>query len=96
MTPARQVCRSVMLVAWSLKRAEPGRTFADCLRAAWAWTKRMASSTAAFLANTRRNGGHVHIGGDLVQSATRRVLSGARYAESRAQAGARVAARLAW
>jgi hypothetical protein len=31
-----QTRRAVMNLAWATKRAEPGRSLADCLRAAWA------------------------------------------------------------
>jgi hypothetical protein len=49
MTTARRTnLRSIMNVAWSFARAEPGRPFADCLRAAWKWTRGMAKAAAKF------------------------------------------------
>lgn len=42
MTDARRAqLRSIMKMAWSFFRSEPGRGFADCLRGAWMFIRNM-------------------------------------------------------
>jgi hypothetical protein len=48
MSATNNTRRSVMLMAWVSKRAEPTRSFADCLRGAWRFEKRAANSAAKF------------------------------------------------
>ena len=68
-----------MLTAWGFSRAEPTRSFGDCLRGAWCWTKRMAATAKAFMAKARRNGGHVSYGSPVI-SPMQRATSGHRHA----------------
>jgi hypothetical protein len=49
--------RRVMNVAWSFRREEPTRSFADCLRGAWKWIKGMAKTAAHFMARVKRSRG---------------------------------------
>lgn len=49
--------RFIMSFAWSSKRAEPSRSFADCLKGAWGYFKRSAAHTAKLLARAARSGG---------------------------------------
>lgn len=37
----RNQLRSIMQMAWSFLRSEPGRAFADCLRGAWKFIRNM-------------------------------------------------------
>jgi len=46
-------CRNVMQVAWGFRRSEPGRSFSDCLKSAWAWMRKIAVTAAAFAAQAR-------------------------------------------
>ena len=71
--------RDVMLFAWSAKRAEPVRTFADCLRGAWAMIKGLAKAAAKVRARARRNGGWVHFSPRLARSPTSNSFQGVRY-----------------
>ena len=50
--------RNVMRLAWSFCRADAGRSFADCLRGAWAWIKNMAKAAPRLVRRLRssRNG----------------------------------------
>ncbi len=50
MNSANATRRNVMLMAWDFRRAEPSRPFADCLRGAWALSKKLAISVAKLLA----------------------------------------------
>ena len=54
MTTANQIRREVMLMAWSLKRAEPTRSFASCLRGAWKMSKQAAKDAARIIGMMRR------------------------------------------
>ena len=96
MTPANQTRRTVMLTAWSFRRAEPTRAFADCLRGAWKWIKRLDKATDKFLANARKAGGVVRFSPDLTRSPIRRSLSGQRYASRKAYSAAYMTARLGY
>jgi hypothetical protein len=59
-TERREQLRRIMRQAWYAFRAEPARAFADCLRGAWAFCKRMdayyASGRSVFAGD-----GHVHL-----------------------------------
>jgi hypothetical protein len=84
-TAANETRRNVMLMAWSFKRSEPGRTFADCLRGAWRFSKRMAETAAAFMRRARAAGGQVRFTRSLIRSPLARKLgpgSRADYAAS--------------
>ena len=70
--------RSIMLIAWDFRRADPARTFADCLRGSWAWSKRMAKHAAKFMKRAAK-GGVVRLSPDLTRSPIRRSLRGQRY-----------------
>ncbi len=59
--------RAVMRMAWSFKRAEPARSFADALRGAWAYEKRAAKSTAKFM-RTFRPGVRIDFSKSLIRS----------------------------
>lgn len=83
---ANETRREVMLMAWSLYRAEANgpspRTFADALAGAWRWIKRAAERTAEATAWIRQvRGKHVRFA-SMVKSPTRRALAGQRYASA--------------
>jgi len=71
-------CRNVMNVAWSFRRAEPGRAFADCLRGAWAWTKRMAATARDFMA-TARTASRIDFSPSLIKSPIGNVTRSRRF-----------------
>lgn len=78
MTEANRTRRSVMLMAWDAKRAEPTRAFGDCLRGAWALNKRMAKAAAKMLA--RAAGAKVlRLSPSLIRSPLQRVTRGQRF-----------------
>ncbi len=79
MTTTTETRRSVMNIAWSAKRAEPARAFADCLRGAWKWVKASAKHAAKFMAKARRNGGRVNFSGSLIRSPSTASFAGVRY-----------------
>lgn len=56
MTVTNQIRREIMLTAWELRRGEPSRDFADCLRGAWRFVRSMAAYAAKFVKRTRRAG----------------------------------------
>lgn len=74
----RKSLRSLMLIAWDFRRADPARPFADCLRGAWAWTKRLAADTRRFMA---RNSGarRLDFSPSLIVSPIANVNRGRRY-----------------
>ena len=55
MTTTNETRRNVMLIAWSFRRAEAGRSFADCLRGAWAWIKNMTKAAPKLARRLRRS-----------------------------------------
>ncbi|MBV9511781.1 MAG: hypothetical protein JO303_16030 [Caulobacteraceae bacterium] len=69
--------RQIMLTAWDFHRAEPGRAFADCLRAAWAWTKRMAKAAAQLMRRARR--GRINFSPSLIRSPIQNATRAQRY-----------------
>ena len=77
-TVHRNRLRQIMLTAWDFRRAEPDRSFADCLRAAWAWTKRMAEA-AAKLMRRARGGRRIDFSPSLIRSPIANALGGQRY-----------------
>ncbi len=79
MTPTNQTRRDVMSLAWEFRRSEPTRRFADCLRGAWAWTKKMAACAARFMAAADRVGGKARLAPSLIQSPIRRATARRRY-----------------
>ncbi len=94
MTAANKTRRFIMLMAWSTKRAEPSRTFADCLRGAWAYEKRAAKSAAKFIATARRNGGWVHFSPSLIRSPSTNHFAGQTYGRTRDQQAGRMISRV--
>ena len=85
MTAANKTRRSIMLMAWGSKRSDPSRTFGDCLRGAWAYEKRAATSAARFMARARRNGGWVHFSPSLIRSPSTNHFAGQTYGRTRDQ-----------
>ena len=84
MTTARRAfLRSVMIRAWAAHREEPIRPFADCLRDAWAFLRRMAAF-AASKANPFRRGRTVHIAPVIQSPVDRAHGPGRRHAAFRA------------
>lgn len=79
MTTTNETRRSVMLIAWSSKRAEPDRSLAACLRGAWAWMKRQAATAAKFMARAARNGGLLRLSASLIHSPSTKRFAGVRY-----------------
>ena len=67
--------RRIMLMAWDAKRAEPGRDFADCLRGAWRFAKRMADYATKFMRRVRKHGGRVQFSRSLTRSPIERAVS---------------------
>lgn len=52
-TAHRNRLRSIMTLAWSFRRAEPTRAFADCLRGAWAYCRRLAEAAGNLMARAK-------------------------------------------
>ncbi|GEM_PF-1746978 len=80
LTAVRARLSSIMKMAHSLNRNAAGsRSFADCLRAAWAWVKKVAKSP---LAKALRKGGHISladtIASPIMRRHGRRAFSGGR------------------
>jgi len=73
-----QLLRQIMLTAWDFRRAEPSRPFADCLRAAWAWTKGMAEA-AAKLMRRARGGRRIDFSPSLIRSPIANATRAQRY-----------------
>jgi hypothetical protein len=94
MTAANKIRRNVMLMAWGSKRAEPTRSFADCLRGAWAYEKRAAKSAAKFIAKARRGGGWVHFSPSLIRSQSTNHFAGQTYGRTRDQQAGRMISRV--
>lgn len=92
MTAATETRRQVMLLAWSLYRAElrgaNPRTFADALAGAWRWVKNTAARIAA-APRWAKGAQPRHVSfGSMLASPIRRSLTGQAYAGVRArQAG---------
>lgn len=79
MTEARRNSLSLLMrLAWSFRREEPLRAFADCLRGAWKLTKKLAKSTARRPVAAR----------DLTSSPIKRALRGTRCSGYRAYGAA--------
>jgi hypothetical protein len=93
MTSANKTRQSVMLMAWASKRAEPTRSFANCLRGAWAYEKRAAKSAAKFIAKARR-GGWVHFSPSLIRSQSTNHFAGQTYARTRDRQAGRMISRV--
>jgi hypothetical protein len=64
-----------MLLAWDAKRAEPARDFADCLRGAWAFARRMADYAAKFMRRSRKHGGRVQFSHSVIRSPIERAVA---------------------
>jgi hypothetical protein len=79
MTAANETRRSVMNTAWSFKRSEPARAFAECLRGAWKIIKRLARSAASLMARARRNGGRLNLSPSLIRSPSTAQFAGSRF-----------------
>ncbi len=88
MNQANQTRRTVMLMAWASRRAEPTRTFADCLRGAWRWVKGMAADAARIMKRARKAGGVIRYSSDLTKSPIKRSLIGNRGAGTTAYTAA--------
>ena len=73
--PPTETRRHVMLMAWGMFRADPARTFADCLRGAWKLNKAPVSHFAKRIQAARANGGRVD-SGSLVRVANYGFRSG--------------------
>ena len=80
----KSTLRSIMITAWSFRRSEPTRAFADCLRGAWRMIKRLDRATCKFLQRAQKVGGVVRLSPDLTRSPIRSSLSGTRYAGRKA------------
>ena len=93
MTPPNKTRRSVMNMAWASKRAEPSRPFADCLRGAWAFTKRMAKTAGAFMATACR-GGWTHLSASLIRSPSTNRFAGQTYGRTLDQDAGRTISRV--
>ena len=82
MTAANEVRRSVMLMAWAAKRAEPIRAFASCLKGAWAYERRAAAKARKLLARAKPilGGAMLQLSPTLIRCATYAASSRERYA----------------
>ena len=95
MSPTRRASLSrLMTMAWDFRRSEPGRAFADCLRAAWKLTKGLAKEAARFRAKAA--GGHVRLSPSLISSPIRRATAGQRYGRARDFQAAYITARVGY
>ncbi len=96
MTVTNETRRSVMIMAWVFRRETPAKPFALCLKAAWAWTRKMAKAAAKMAARAKANGGRLYFGtaGALVPSATWNTLGGHRYRGPEFGAQSRMISRL--
>jgi hypothetical protein len=93
MTITNENRRSVMSTAWSFRREEPTRDFADCLRGAWRWFKGMLKATSA-LRRRMRGASHVMFSPSLIRSPLARVTSTQRYAGAADSQAARITSRI--
>ena len=85
MTDRRKaILRSIMNMAWASRRPEVIRTFAACLRGAWAFSKKMAKAARKLMSAAKSNGGHIRFSYDLTRSPTKRKLIGQPWAAQRA------------
>jgi hypothetical protein len=66
MSAANKTRQSVMSLAWSFKREEMGRAFADCLRGAWKMIKGLTKAVAKLFNGASRSAG---LHGSAVRSA---------------------------
>ncbi len=78
MTEANATRRSIMLMAWSFRREEPARAFADCLRGAWKLTKRLGGF-ARKLAAKAKGANVLQLSPSLIRSPLQRVTRRERY-----------------
>ena len=88
--------RSIMLMAWDAKRSEPGRAFADCLRGAWAFARRMAKAAASFMRKARKAGGRVQLAPAMIRSPIARTVNGRRAGAQRDFEAALITARVGY
>ena len=74
--------KCVMVWAWDVKRANPARSFGDCLRAAWVAVKadfaKRATAHARMIKALRR-GGSVAFSPSLIRSPSTNAFEGARH-----------------
>lgn len=77
-TAHRNHLRSIMSLAWDFRRSEPARAFADCLRGAWSWTKRMTQTARDFAAKARC-ASRIDFSPSLIRSAIGNATRGQRY-----------------
>jgi hypothetical protein len=66
MSTANKTRQSVMSLAWSFKREEMDRAFADCLRGAWKMIKGLTKAVAKLFNAASRSAG---LHGSVVRSA---------------------------
>jgi hypothetical protein len=92
----RHTRRQVMLTAWSFRRSEPSRSFADCLCGAWKMIKRLAEDMSGFARRMRGCTGHAQLSPSLIRSPIQRSLTGMRYAGSCDYRAARLTGRLGY
>ena len=69
--------RSIMLVAWDFKRAEPTRAFRACLKASWKMAKQAAKAAARIMASAA-GGRIVHFNSPIYSPSTN-ATRGSRY-----------------
>jgi hypothetical protein len=74
--------KCVMVWAWDLKRVDPSRDFAGCLRAAWvavkAYIARRAKAMAKFVRAVRA-GGRIALSPSLIRSPSTGQFAGTRF-----------------
>ncbi len=72
--------KCVMIAAWDAKRANPARTFGDCLRTAWVAVKADIAKRAkahARMIKALRRGGSVSLSPSLIRSPSTNAFKGA-------------------
>ena len=82
MTIDTETRRLIMLNAWDAKRAEPSRSFADCLRGAWKCFKRGAAYAKKAFKTLRETGSQHFQMGSLVRR-DRKMFTREAYARAR-------------
>jgi hypothetical protein len=87
--------RDVMLIAWDFRRADAGRSFADCLRGAWRWVRRMAADTKVFMAKVR-GARRIDFSPSLIRSPIANATSGQRFGRWADHKAAHMTARLGY
>ena len=91
-----EIRREVMLTAWSLKRSEPTRPFACCLKGAWKMSKGIWKEMAKIQRRLDRGARHLRFSPSLGHSAIQRATEHDRYGPVTDHKAAYTTTRFGW